>query len=682
MYLSKLTISGFRQFGQGDAAAELTFQPGVTALIGKNDSGKTAIIDAIRYALLSRDQMYFKVQPEDFHVDAAGSSVDDIRITCVLSDLGTGDQATFAEHLTYLDGKVSLLVNLHARRLATEGSARRWVEVNVRSGLDGVGPALEMTVRELLASAYLKPLRDAERELSSGRGSRLSQILYHVDGIKEGASFDPENPPATPAATTGLSLLGLSEYFGHNVKSHKGVVDAQSAINSNYLKSLLLAGDQMTGKIDLTEGGNKDARLRQILERLELGLMDASGTQPRGRFGLGSNNILYMACELLLLGREPEGLPLLLVEEPEAHLHPQRQLRLMQFLKTAAEGRVQDEEGRKVQVILSTHSPNLASGLPVANTVLLDGENAHPLSHDHTCLSSNDYSFLERFLDATKANLFFAHGVLIVEGDGEALVLPAIARAIGLDLSTHGVSIVNVKGTGLRRFSKVFQKSDEAKTWISIPVACIADMDVMPDAAPEILGLVTGDDDPKWTNPKRRWKANKHFGPDASAIEAGLKERSEGLCKDDAQNVRTFVSSHWTLEYDLARNGIASMVFNAAMLAKAHDKICDGTATQDDILAEAGEAFEKLFADCGKDDELTAIHIYQLFTSKKASKAIAAQYLAAAIDIEAASEGFDSAAFEACLPTYLVDAIKHACDKGSAPVLADEAQPGVVAAEQ
>jgi putative ATP-dependent endonuclease of OLD family len=84
MYLSKLTISGFRQFGQGDAAAELTFQPGVTALIGKNDSGKTAIIDAVRYALLSRDQMYFKVQPEDFHVDAAGSSVDDIRITCVL----------------------------------------------------------------------------------------------------------------------------------------------------------------------------------------------------------------------------------------------------------------------------------------------------------------------------------------------------------------------------------------------------------------------------------------------------------------------------------------------------------------------------------------------------------------------------------------------------------------------
>ncbi|WP_282063665.1 ATP-dependent nuclease [Roseobacter litoralis] len=682
MYLSKLTISGFRQFGQGDAAAELTFQPGVTALIGKNDSGKTAIIDAIRYALLSRDQMYFKVQPEDFHVDSAGSSVDDIRITGVLSDLGTGDQATFAEHLTYQDDAISLLINFHARRLAAGGTARRWVEVNVRSGLDGTGPALETTVRELLASAYLKPLRDAERELSSGRGSRLSQILYHVDRIKEGTAFDPENLPATPAATSGLSLLGLSEYFGHNVKSHKGVVDAQNAINSDYLKSLLLAGDQMTGKIDLTEGGSEDTRLRQILERLELGLMDGAGAQPRGRFGLGSNNILYMACELLLLGREPEGLPLLLVEEPEAHLHPQRQLRLMQFLKTAAVGKVKDEEGRKVQIILSTHSPNMASGLPVANTILLDGETAHPLSDNHTCLSQNDYSFLERFLDATKANLFFAHGVLIVEGDGEALVIPALARAIGFDLNAHGVSIVNVKGTGLRRFSKIFQKSDGAKSWISIPVACVADMDVLPDAAPEILGLVEDNDDPKWENPKRRWKARKDFGADAPTVEAGLKERRDGLCKDDAQNVRTFVGDHWTLEYDLARTGLGSMVFKAAMLANAHDKICDGSKAENEVLKEAEKGFAKLWAECDEDDELTAIHIYQLFTSKKASKAIAAQYLAAAIDIEAASEGFDSAALEAHLPTYLVDAIKHACGIGSAPAPADEPQPDVAAAEQ
>ena len=52
-----------------------------------------------------------------------------------------------------------------------------------------------------------------------------------------------------------------------------------------------------------------------------------------------------MACELLLLGKDPDGLPLLLVEEPEAHLHPQRQLRLMEFLTAAAETRIEGSRG-------------------------------------------------------------------------------------------------------------------------------------------------------------------------------------------------------------------------------------------------------------------------------------------------------------------------------------------------
>ena len=232
-----------------------------------------------------------------------------------------------------------------------------------------------------------------------------------------------------------------------------------------------------------------------------------------------------------------------------------------------------------------------------------------------------------------------------------------------LDLDEHGVSIVNVKGTGLRRFSKIFQRADETEAWISIPVACLADMDVMPDAAPEILGIVNDDEDPKWDNPKRRWKANRDLGPDSPAISAALLERIEHLKRDDAQNVKTFVSDHWTLEYDLARCGLAYMVFEAAQLANAHDAICASDTTPEAVIATAAIAFDELLIECVNDTELIAINVYQLFKSKKASKAIAAQYLAAAIDRKAAEDGFVAPAFEACLPIYVASAIKYACDR-------------------
>ena len=90
----------------------------------------------------------------------------------------------------------------------------------------------------------------------------------------------------------------------------------------------------------------------------------------------------------------------------------------------------------------------------------------------------------------TKANLFFARGVVIVEGDSENILLPTLARLIRRDFTECGVSVVNVGGGGLRRYSRIFQRKDTAKNGkISVPVATVTDMDVMPDCAPKILGL-------------------------------------------------------------------------------------------------------------------------------------------------------------------------------------------------
>ncbi|MEA3225605.1 MAG: ATP-dependent endonuclease, partial [Planctomycetota bacterium] len=270
-----------------------------------------------------------------------------------------------------------------------------------------------------------------------------------------------------------------------------------------------------------------------------------------------------------------------------------------------------------------------------------------------------DYRFLERFLDVTKANLFFAHGVLIVEGDAEAILLPVLARLIGRDLTEHGVSIVNVGGTGLRRFSRIFQRYNDDTPKIDIPVACLADMDVMPDCAPKILGLVKDDDDQKWNNSARRWKVVRDFGDNNETRNKALVVQRQRLKQNDGQSVQTFVADHWTLEYDLAHSGLAEQVFTAAVLAKNDDPLNAEKKKREDVLVDATEEFERLKSNAGDGDDVLCSQIYRLFHSRAASKAIAAQYLAELLLDHCKTKEIDAAAFRKLLPVYLVDAIEY-----------------------
>lgn len=637
MLLSRLSITNFRCFNE--QGTDIVLRKGAVALVGENDSGKTAIIDGIRYALGTSDQEWQRILDTDFYAEDTGR---EIRIVCRFNELSVPEKGAFLEHLSYVNSgqerQEALIVTWKARKILRRGSqGKSFIKIEVCSGIDGDGPSIQQELRELLRVTYLRPLRDADNSLTSGSRSRLSQILKNVETSKNG-----EDEYELGMDLSKLSIAGIAQLADQLLSKHSGVSQVRSKIDKGLHDKLLLAQEALKSRIEVAGTSLAvDKRRQLMLEKLNLDITRQH--EDTGRLGLGTSNVLYMACELLLLEQEKQGNRMLLVEEPEAHVHPQRQLKIMKSLQEEA-------VSGGVQVVISTHSPLLASSLKLENLVLVQGGEVFSLGQEYTELSKLDYLFLERFLDSTKANLFFAKGVVIVEGDAEALLLPTIARLLGKDFSNYGISVVNVGGTGLSRFSRIFRRKVIEKGVIETPVACITDFDVMPDCAPEIcISKIDTSNPVDWPiSSERRWMAVCDFTKDE------LNTRRLKISKKcDGQKVKTFVSNQWTLEYDLAYSGLGKEVYVAAKMAIKDGANVPAGRDLKEVMADA-EAEEAIWGG-SREDELKCSRIYSKFTTgTKASKAIAAQYLACLL--EKNFEGKE-AELRSKLPSYLAEAI-------------------------
>jgi len=506
MYLSNIKLWNFRKFGSISdfnlnlPNLDLEFQKGLNVLIGENDSGKSAIIDAIKLVLNTHSYEWLRITDEDFFQE-----VERFRIEIKFKDLADDEAKNFTEWLGW-DGEGEYAKPFLRLIYDVTRKNGKIFPSDVHAGVDDEGYRLTAEAREYLKVTFLKPLRDAKAEFIPKKNSRLSQILQGHEafqGLEESHHlvklFTSFNQSIEKYFEAKKPTDNASECFEDiDDKKGKELKDKiDDLIHELYDKT-------KDSKFTVSEG-----KLKNILEKLELSIKDEINP------GLGTLNRLFIASELLHLDKNNwNGVRLGLIEELESHLHPQAQMQIIESLQNK----------KDIQLILTTHSPNLASKVKLNNLIICKNNHAYPMGLGCTQLDDSDYSFLELFLDTTKSNLFFAKGVILVEGWGEEILLPSLAKKAGFDLTENGVSIVNVASTAFLRYAKIFQRSKDHD--MIAPVAIITDLDVKPEDENSITE-----------------------GREKKVVETEKKKS-----KYDGQVVKTFVSPHWTFEYCLSKS--------------------------------------------------------------------------------------------------------------------------------
>lgn len=577
MILSELKMYNFRRFKSVDGAPGLsiTFHKGLNALIGENDSGKTAVIDAIKLVLLTQSNEYIRPTDEDFYQSPEGDTCTEFKIDCTISGFTQEEAKNFIEYLVFKRNgdEVEYTLELHYR--AWKEGHKIYQELRVGEVDDGI--SIDGKARDLLKAVYLKPLRNAEREMSSGRSSRISQILLNHPVFKNKQEHDL------------LSIIkgangDIEEYFTSNDEGKQIL----QTIRTN-LRSFNDDGQDSNATIKTS-----NIQLKAILESLSL-------KAPEINPGLGELNLLFIAAELLLLKDDTDGgMKLALIEELEAHLHPQAQLRLISYLQN-------EYNENDVQIIISTHSPILASKINLKNLILMKNGVGYDLAEGMTGLQKGDYLFLQRFLDSTKANLFFAKGVIMVEGDAENILIPVLADILGYPLEKYGISVVNVGSTAFLRYSGIMIRADGSS--IGIPVSVITDCDVRPyeiDAETK----------------------EKHF---VAREKESRQAEAEKNKRYNNGSVRGFTSSRWTLEYCIALSCLSEDFHRAVHYGK---KIHNAKESISLTTKKISEADRDMAAEQERWHELpneeVAYNIYDLMLredGKSGLKAIVAQCL-------------------------------------------------------
>lgn len=481
MYISRIFIKNFRNFRHLDIA----IGEGVTCFIGENNCGKTNLFHALRLVLDGSISSYRRrLHSEDLSAGSSFCSPEHVLISVEFAGFaGKPNEEALLFSGVMQNGRARITYRFRPRPIIREeyeacepqdlpnnlslddyvwemAAGGDNIILNEVSWKDSFGTRFNTdNLHQGYLVVFMEALRNVEASLAVSRTSPLQQIMEQCE-----ISQDEQE-----------SLVRHLQQANENINASETIQEIGTDLSASFLET---AGPHysMSVSIGLGEPSFNDITkgLRVLLSGYGLQNLDPS------RNGLGLNNMLYVSLLLNYFERrnanqETAG-QLLLVEEPEAHLHPQLQRILLATLQQ-----------KEVQVFITTHSTYITSGVPLLrHVVLTSGGGASTESikpSTITGMTPEDIADLDRYLDATRSSLLYARKVLLVEGPAEQFLLPRLVKQVmGVDLDENGIAVVPIFGTHFNVYSKLFGPNGIKKK-----CAVLADGDLVPsDAAPDL----------------------------------------------------------------------------------------------------------------------------------------------------------------------------------------------------